>query len=485
MIFEGIKINGVWVYQPQERQRLFHESILNRGENGFRDFLYGGSAKAGKSFSLRWEAHRNCLQYPRLRGLLVRSSFPELERTHLSRIGYDLPLEVGHYNQQKHVFNYYNESVLEFGYGDRKEDFQQYLSAEYDFIIIDELTTIPFDFSYLLRSRLASSRKDFIPFWACGTNPGSIAHVDVRNYFVKQTNIDVEKYPAYNKGEVCFIPATVYDNQILLDRDPGVLTRLKQLSKRDQQKFLFGNWDIFEGQFFDNWLDEVHVINHKDYLSYEDLKHFNIRIGLDYGNVTTLECLARDYNGNVILFDELHMEKETRTEKIAKTVNFLRERKLQDCLIIADTNMWIKDAFDVNVSNTPAYEFIAAGLKLIQVSKTAPQKNKNYRVVCNETIKDYLTYEMDDKGKITKAPRLRVYRRCNSFIRTFPALITDDKNDEDIAPNQDDHDTDSFKYALMSLATPKQEQPEEPVAYPHMSQHSQGLQKLSDPQLLM
>src|ERR1017187_4288296 len=334
MIFEGIKINGIWVYQPQEKQKIFHEKILNRAENGLRDFMFGGAQKGGKSESLRWEGHRNNLQYPRLRGLLIRSSFPELERTHLTRIGYDLPSAVGHYNQQKHVFNYYNDSVLEFGYGERKEDFRQYLSAEYDFILIDELTTIPFDFSYLLRSRLAASRKDFIPFWACATNPGDVAHVDVRNYFVKKTNIDPEKYPLYNPNEVFFLPATVYDNKILLDRDPEVLKRLKQMSKRDQLKYLFGNWDIFEGQFFDEWFDEVHVINHKDYLSYEQLKQFNIRIGLDYGNVTVLECLAKDYNGNIILFDELHLEKATRSEKIAKTVTFLRERGLQDCLII-------------------------------------------------------------------------------------------------------------------------------------------------------
>ena len=484
MEFEGIQLQGIWRYKPQAKQRFFHNAIVNRAENGFRDFLYGGAAKGGKSESLRWEAHRNNLQYPRLRGLLVRSSFPELERTHLTRIGYDLPSNIGHYNQQKHVFNYFNDSALEFGYGDREEDFKQYLSAEYDFILIDELTTIPFDFSFKLRSRLAASRKDFIPFWACATNPGDIAHVDVRNYFVKKTNIDPERFSAYNKDEVFFLPATVYDNQILLDRDPDVLKRLKQMSKRDQQKYLFGNWDIFEGQFFDKWFDEVHIIKHKDYLSYEDLKHLNIRLGLDYGNVTTLECLARDYNGNVVLFDELHLEKATRSDKIAQTVKFLKDRGLENCLITADTNMWIKDAFDVNVSNTPAYEYINAGLRLVQVSKSSPQKNKNYRIVCNETFKDYLDYEMNDAGIVTEQPKFKVYHRCEHFRATFPALITDKKNDEDIAQNQEDHDYDACKYALMSLAIPRQEETEDlnDIAYP--SQHKQVGFQISDPQLL-
>ena len=243
--FDGIRVNGEFRYIPQAKQKLFHDAILNRGTNGFRDFLYGGAAKGGKSESLRWEAHRNCLQYPRLRGLLIRSAFPELQRTHLSRIKYDLPPSVGRYNEQKHTFVYSDESVLEFGYGERESDFDQYLSAEYDFILIDELTTIPFDFSYKLRSRLAASRNDFIPFCACATNPGGIAHVDVRNYFVKKSNIDSDRFADYKSERVFFLPATVYDNQILLDRDPEVLSRLQQMSKSDQQKYLYGNWDIF------------------------------------------------------------------------------------------------------------------------------------------------------------------------------------------------------------------------------------------------
>ena len=155
--FLNIEINGKIYYKPQPKQQQFHNAILNRADNGYRDFLYGGAARGGKSFSIRWEAHRNCLQYPRLRGLLIRSSYPELERSHLAQLQFDFPGALLSYNSQKHTVKYYNNSTLEFGYGTRQEDFQQFLSAEYDFIMIDELTTIPFEFSYLLRSRLTAS----------------------------------------------------------------------------------------------------------------------------------------------------------------------------------------------------------------------------------------------------------------------------------------------------------------------------------------
>src|SRR5690606_37855878 len=114
---------------------------------------------------------------------------------------------------------------------------------------------------------------------------GGQAHVQVRSYFVKK-NASPETYPDYDPDKICFIPATVYDNEILIERDPEVLTRLKQLPKKEQQKYLYGNWDIFEGQFFDNWNPEIHIVKREDYLSYDQILQMSVLGGLDYGNVT-------------------------------------------------------------------------------------------------------------------------------------------------------------------------------------------------------
>jgi hypothetical protein len=455
--FDGIEIGGTWYYQPQDKQREFHEAILNREVNGYRDFLYGGAARGGKSIALRWEGHRNCLHYPRLRGLLIRSSFPELERSHLAQLPFDLPGEILSYNSQKHVAHYMNESVLEFGYGDRKEDFKQYLSAEYDFILIDELTTIPFEFSYLLRSRLTASRKEFIPFWACATNPGDKAHVDVRNYFVKKTVKDAERFPKYDKKEIFFLPATVYDNKIVMARDPGELRRLQQLSKKDQQKFLFGNWDIFEGQFFDEFFSDIHVVKPENYLPYSALLNFNCVAGMDYGNYSAVEYQAKNYDGNVIVFDEWTDIKSVRSEKVKTLKKFAQERGLGKLRIEADTNMWVPDQFDASYKHDPAADFIAEGLQLVKVSKNVSraENNRGYRIACNDAVRDYLHWAGDGAGSLTVKPRLLIYERCAKLVETLPLLLTDEKDQEDVA-DQGDLDTwyDAFKMGFMTLWTP-------------------------------
>lgn len=452
--FDGITINGKMVYEPQEKQKVFHNAILNRTENGYRDFLYGGAAKGGKSHALRWEAHRNCLEHAGIRGLLIRSSFPELERTHLTRLASDLPKEVASYNAQSHVNRYSNGSVLEFGYGDRKSDFDQYLSAEYDFILIDELTTIPFNFSYLLRSRLAGSRKGFIPFWACATNPGSVAHGEVKKYFISKRGLSAEDFPNYRPEEVYFIPATVYDNKIQLERDPSVLTRLQQMSKKDQQKFLFGNWDIFEGQFFDEFFYDVHVVKPDRYLPYKDLLKFSCCAGMDYGNYTALEYQSMDYNGNVIVWDEFTDIRSVRTKKVKDLKKFVTERGIKKVRIEADTNMWIPDQFDASFKKDPATDFIEAGLQLVKVSKSVGRasNNRGYRIACNDAIRDALHWEDDGQGGLSVKPKLIIYERCVKLIETLPMLRTADNNVEDTADDGDlDTWFDAFKMGFMVL----------------------------------
>ena len=44
-----------------------------------------------------------------------------------------------------------------------------------------------------------------------------------------------------------FIPSTVYDNQILLEKDPAYLSNLKILPKMERERLLGGNWDIKAG----------------------------------------------------------------------------------------------------------------------------------------------------------------------------------------------------------------------------------------------
>ena len=66
------------------------------------------------------------------------------------------------------------------------------------------------------------------------------------------------------------MPATVFDNTILLQNDPNYLASLAMLPQKERDALLYGNWNSFEGQVFTEWKDDpehyddqlyTHVIN--------------------------------------------------------------------------------------------------------------------------------------------------------------------------------------------------------------------------------
>src|SRR5262252_8310371 len=66
------------IYLPTPRQVEFHESIT-------KHTLFGGAAGPGKSHALRWDVYTRCLRQPGYEALLLRRTFPELEKTHIRK----------------------------------------------------------------------------------------------------------------------------------------------------------------------------------------------------------------------------------------------------------------------------------------------------------------------------------------------------------------------------------------------------------------
>jgi late competence protein required for DNA uptake (superfamily II DNA/RNA helicase) len=114
------------------------------------------------------------------------------------------------------------------------------------------------------------------------------------------------------------------------------------------------------------------------------------------------------------------------------------------------------------ITLTAMQDYIKNGIQLIIVSKTSPDQRK-YRINCNDTFRNLLHWE-GEGGIATKKPKFYVWDRCVNFIETFPSLITDEKDVEDIADNQNDHDYDAAKHIVMSLVPPPKLKDDEPVA---------------------
>ncbi len=222
------------------------------------EVLFGGAAGGGKSYGQLADALLFALRYPGSKQLLLRRTYPELEKSLVRQSLALFPHEIYKYNATGHVGRFANGSLLDFGYLATENDVFQYQSAEYDVIRFDELTHFT-ESQYLYLISRVRGANNYPKQVKSSTNPGGVGHVWVKRRFVDAAPPDTPF--AADGGTRVFLPAKIEDNRFLLSADPAYKQRLSLLPRAQMQALLFGNWDIFEGQFFDEFDRSLHVVS--------------------------------------------------------------------------------------------------------------------------------------------------------------------------------------------------------------------------------
>ena len=241
-------------YEPFPKQQQFHASPAK-----YR--LFGGAAGPGKTKALLMEAILQAHEHPGANTLLLRRTFPELEQSLLLYFRRDVPREIyKSFNESKHVVTWQNNSTTRFGYCQSESDVYQYQGAEFLFIGIDELTLFTLRQWQFLTSRNRCPIANSFPCMAGATNPGNIGHGWVKSLWIdKQPAPGMENASEYDPADYDFIAARVSDNPVYA-HDENYLKTLRALPTHLRRAFLDGNWDVFAGQYFDNFDCSRHVL---------------------------------------------------------------------------------------------------------------------------------------------------------------------------------------------------------------------------------
>ena len=284
------------------KQRLFIEATED-------EVLYGGAAGGGKSYGQIIDAFIKAMQYPGIRQIVFRNSFPELNRSVILTALTIIPKELYTYSQQYHKMNFVNGSSIEFGYLASDTDVSNYQSAEYDIIRFDELTHFTeYQYKYM-RSRIRGVNK-FPKQIKSSTNPGGRGHSWVKEMFI--TGAVPGKSFERNNTSFLFIPALVTENKFLINSDKGYIKRLESLPRHEKQALLHGDWDIYDGQFFGELKNDAahygdrrftHVIS-----PFNPPSEWTIYRSFDFGYARPFSVgwWATDYDGRLYRILELY-----------------------------------------------------------------------------------------------------------------------------------------------------------------------------------
>ena len=128
-------------------------------------------------------------------------------------------------------------------------------------------------------------------------NPGEVGHACAKRLFV-----DRDYSAAENPDDYEFISAKVYDNTVLVDKDPDYVRMLETLPEDMRRAWLDGDWNVFAGQYFREWRDDIHIIDPIEIPGWWR-RYFAMDYGLD---MLAGYWIAIDGDGNGYVYREIY-----------------------------------------------------------------------------------------------------------------------------------------------------------------------------------
>lgn len=433
-------------YDPNDRQKEFHSCPAH-------ETVYGGAKGGGKSCGLVMEALAYGLENAGALIYLFRESYDDLEANLIREWKEKVPKELYTYSETKHIAVLKNNTQVMFRYVMNDTDAEGYQGRSMDFVGVDELTKHSERAIQILLSCLRSP-KGFKPIFRGTCNPGGKGHLWVKEKYIDGTNYGKEIINDPITGnKIAFIPAQVYDNYVLMQNDPAYVKRLENLPETEKKAFLYGDWDIFEGQYFGEFKRDIHVIE-----PFEIPQHWKRYRVLDYG-LDMLACywVAVDTYNNVYLYRELYQSDLIISDAAKMIKDYNGDDKIESTY--APPDLWNrrqdtgKSAFETFINN---------GIIMIQ--------SKNDRINGWLAVKEWLkVVETRDEqtGEIIKTSALKIFSNCKNLIRCIPLAQRDDKNPNDVAtqPHEITHSIDALRYfcSMRTSPTIETQKPKHPI----------------------
>ena len=384
------------------------------------------------------------VHHPSYRGIIFRRTFPRLQEI-MDRSWKWYPETGAHWTGEERSWRWPNGAKLYMRHCEHEEDKRNYQGHEWQGLFFDQLEEFTSTQIEFLMAQLRSNVPELQPYVRSTFNPGGVSHAWVKERFIDHGTITCAPWrPTNDEGTElasrCFHFATLADNPALEQADPGYRRRLEGLPKAERRALLEGDWEIFEGQFFEEWRKEKHICE-----PFKIPQHWDRRgIGVDWGFGAPWAALffVRDedaWNGQRIerwyCYRELYGKRITDHEQaklIAEAMLFDQQQAKEQRL------RWAKQAdpgmlnrkpggFEHSVMDT--YRSIGRQMK-VDLSFSAAN---NDRINGWQELRGLMADREDGK------PGLVFFNTCMNTIRTFPSLIHDKTRVEDLNSDGEDH----------------------------------------------
>ena len=420
---------------PNPRQQEFFRSHA-------RHTAYGGARGGGKSWAMRRKLVMLAIRYPNLRLLLLRRSLQELRENHLLPLQSDL-FGYAEYKKDERAFLFPNGSRLVLGYCDSDADVLQYQGAEYDVIGFEEATHFKEDWIVFISTSLRTTKTYFLPriYYTC--NPGGVGHAYIKRLFVDQIFREGE-----DAADYVFIPASVYDNTALMQADPQYVKRLEALPEHKRRAHLLGDWNVYEGQVFEELRNDpahysdrlyTHVIDpFQPPAAWRRYRSFDF----GYAKPFSVGWWVKDGDGRLYRILELY---GCAPREANVGVRWTPEEIFREIARIEREHPFLAGHTVTGVAD-PAIWDASRGESIAETGERCGiyfERGDNRRIAGWMQLHNRLDF--DARG----VPMLYIFRTCREFLRTVPLLQYSRTHPEDVDSELEDHIADEVRYLCM------------------------------------
>lgn len=444
------------------------------------EILYGGAAGGGKSHLMRCAAIIWCAEIKGLQIYLFRREHNDLVKNHMEGPkGFRNLLaaweQAGLVKIVEDEIRFWNGSKIYLCHCQHEKHRFKYHGAEIHVLLMDELTHFTEVIYRYLRNRVRmvgievpAHHKGNFPRILCSSNPGNIGHGWVKASFVDNADDMAIRPMSKQEGGMRrqFIRAKLEDNPSMMEDDPTYEDRLEGLgSDALVSAMRWGDWNVIEGAFFDNFDVKRHVLRPVTLPDH----WMRFRAG-DWGSAKPFSigwyAVASDEwrhpdgaiapRGALIKYREWYGIKENPdgTFVADKGVKLTAEKVADGIIEREQGDKLAYGVLDPAAFSEDGGPSIAERIMMRRhphlPGTVSFHAADNKRVATQGALGgwDQLRSRLD--GDADERPMLFFFSTCRHTIRTLPALQHDANRPEDVMTDSEDHAGDETRYACMS-----------------------------------
>ena len=243
-----------------------------------------------------------------------------------------------------------------------------------------------------------------------------------------------------------------------MSSQPGYLRALEKLPPKLRKAWLDGDWDVYEGQFFEDFYDRpahyqdrkfTHVIE-----PFEIPADWKIYRSFDWGYHRPFSCgwWAIDYDGVAYRILELYGCTGTPNQGVRWTPDQVFDKIRQ----IETEHRWLRGKKITGIADPAIWD----GETGESIAQTAARHQVYFTPGDHKRLPGWMQVhyrlQLDENGY----PQMYIFKNCKAFIRTVPLLQYDKQKPEDVDTEGEDHVADEVRYFCMARPVRPQVQPE-------------------------